>query len=137
MGLADGFIAEKSIPAEIRRRLAPDNFQTIAPPMQASFEDEGWVIDHKNLKSVVMRRKKTHDVAFEDRVWALMAKMHFSKLNASRLFTISYGAGGNEKSQIDVFAADDEVYVPRKGLQRLDRCVDVGGLGIVVVLHSA
>jgi DNA sulfur modification protein DndB len=108
MGLADGFIAEKSIPAEIRRRLAPDNFQTIAPPMQASFEDEGWVIDHKNLKSVVMRRKKTHDVAFEDRVWALMAKMHFSKLNASRLFTISYGAGGNEKSQIDVFAADDE-----------------------------
>jgi len=76
--------------------------------MQATLEEEGWVLDHNNKKSVVMRKKKPHDLAFEDRVWALMAKMHFTTLNTGRLFTISYGPGDNEKSQIDVFAADSE-----------------------------
>jgi DNA sulfur modification protein DndB len=108
MGLAESFIPEKIIPAEIRRRLAHDNYQTVAPPMQSNLEADGWVLDHKNKMTVVMRKKKQHDIAFEDRVWALMAKMHFPSLNAGRSFTISYGSGGNEKSQIDVFAADDE-----------------------------
>ena len=34
-------------------------------------------------------------------------------------------------------AAEDEVNVGRKRLQRLDRRIHVGGLGIVVVLHAA
>jgi len=102
-------IAEKSIASEIRKRLSPYLFETIAPSARAEREVKGWVIDRELKRSIVMRREKTHDVLFEDRVWAAMAKLNFPSLNRSRLFKLAYGDGAGERKQIDVFAADDEV----------------------------
>ncbi|MEH0109014.1 DGQHR domain-containing protein [Tersicoccus sp. MR15.9] len=72
-------------------------------------EENGWVLDRRNKRSVRMRKPKPHDVAFEDRVWAAFAKLGFTSLNRDRRLTLKYGLGDNECQQIDVFAADDDV----------------------------
>jgi DNA sulfur modification protein DndB len=102
-------VAEKSIAAEIRKRLSPYLFETISPLRQADYEADGWVVDRKLKRSVVMRRLKSHGAVFEDRVWAAMAKLSFPLLNKTQLLKLPYGPGIGEQKQVDVFAADDEV----------------------------
>ena len=102
-------IAEKSISREIRKRLSQYQYETIPPLRQEQYESAGWVVDHKLKRSVVMRRVKPDDILFEDRVWAAMAKLSFPHLNKNHLFSLNYGPGVDERRQVQVFAADDEV----------------------------
>lgn len=99
----------KNIPAETRRRLATDEFVTVSPKVQSEYEDDGWVLDRRLKLKVKMRRRKRHDVAFEDRVWAAMAKLNFPELNKDRHLRLPYGSTPAEAQQVDVLAADDEV----------------------------
>ena len=107
--LRDRMIAVRSIAAETRRRMSPDQFKTVQPKQIPSLEAQGWVVAKRNKKSVRMRKPKPSDVAFEDRVWAAFAKLNFTLLNKDRTFTVRYGQGHSETQQVDVFAADDEV----------------------------
>lgn len=107
--LRDALLPAKKIPAETRKRLSPNVFQTIQPKLIPDLEADGWVLDVRNKRSVRMRKPKAHDVAFEDRVWAAFAKLQFTSMNRDRHFRIRYGTGDNERKQVDVFAADDEV----------------------------
>jgi len=107
--ISSQFIPEKSIAAEIRRRLSPYLFDTVPPGRQTSYEADGWVLDRKLKRSVVMRQVKPHDVAFEDRVWAAMARLSFPLMNRTRPFTLAIGTGGRQRTRVDVFAADEEV----------------------------
>ncbi|MCK4578433.1 MAG: DGQHR domain-containing protein, partial [Candidatus Marinimicrobia bacterium] len=52
------------------------------------------------------RLPKRHDIAFNDRVWALMARMGFSTMSLNDQFFLSYD--DNRRRQIDVFAGDEE-----------------------------
>lgn len=92
-------------------RLKDHTALTISPSLEAAYLEEGWTRDvgRKLKRSVRMRKPKSHDRAFEDKVWATMAKMGFTFLNRDRNLKISYGDLPTEKKQIDVFAADDEV----------------------------
>lgn len=107
--LRDQLLATKSIPAEIRRRLSKHQFQTVSSILVPELEADGWVVDTRLKYKVKMRKEKSHDIAFEDRVWATFAKLNFTHLNRDRQFKLSYGTGPNQNQQIDVFAADDEV----------------------------
>ncbi len=107
--LRDKMIPVKSIPAEIRKRLSAHKLVTVAPTQVPEYEDDGWVVDKRNKRTVRMRKLKPHDIAFEDRVWAAFAKLDFTHLNRDRAFVLQYGHGASENQQIDVFAADDEV----------------------------
>lgn len=102
-------VREKSIAREIRTRLSQYQFATVPPSHQRDYEADGWVMDHKLKRSVVMRRLKPHDMLFQDRVWAAMAKLTFPLLNRSRTFTLDPHTGSTKAMQINVFAADDEV----------------------------
>lgn len=71
------------------------------------FERDGWeVIPSKLKRSIRVRKLKNHFLAFEDRVWALFAKMGFDKINSDNTFALKYGKG--LKKQIDVFVCDNE-----------------------------
>ncbi|GGC46440.1 hypothetical protein GCM10010974_30900 [Brevibacterium sediminis] len=107
--IRDSLIVEKRIAAETRRRLNADHYATVRPTRIPDLEEDGWVVDTRNKKSVRMRKPKPHDVAFEDRVWATFAKLGFTSLNADRHMTIRYGQGESDRQQIDVFAADQDV----------------------------
>lgn len=106
---AGKLVVEKSIVGETRRRLSPYRFETISPSRQGEYEADGWVLDRKLKRSVVMRRLKSHDALFEDRVWAAMAKLNFPILNKARSITLPSKTSLSERMQINVFAADDEV----------------------------
>ncbi len=98
-----------SIKREISKRLQSDVRETISPALQQEYEDQGWVVDTRLKKSIRMRRRKRHDLAFEDQVWAMCARLGFTELNRGRDLRVPYGSGTNETKQIDVLAADDEV----------------------------
>jgi len=79
----------------------------------SEYTDNGWELVPNKLKTKVrVRRRKAHNNAFEDRVWALLARMRFSYLNEDNSFKIAYEKDKNNKKdiekQIDVFALDEE-----------------------------
>lgn len=107
--IASMLLDSKKIPAAARKRIDSHMFETISPALLADYEAAGWVLDRALKRSVRMRKLKAPAVAFEDRVWAMLAALKFPYLNSDRRFVLSYGPGENERKQIDVFAADDEV----------------------------
>lgn len=102
-------LPQSSIRTEIARRLSPYIKAKIPTARQPEYEADGWVLDKALKHQVWMRKLKRHDVAFEDQVWALCARMGFPYLSSDRALRISYGKGENETKQIDILAADDEV----------------------------
>lgn len=104
-------LPQSQIRAEITRRLSPYVRTKIPAARQAEYEDLGWVLDKKLKTQVWMRRLKSHDVAFEDQVWAMCARLGFTALSKDRSLRIPYGKAVNETKQIDVLAADDDVVV--------------------------
>jgi DNA sulfur modification protein DndB len=107
--LRDHLLDAKKISGETRRRLLPNLFETISRGKVEEYEESGWVVHQELKKRVKMRKEKSHDLAFEDRVWATFAKLQFGHLNRDRTFKLQYGSAKNQTQQIDVFAADDEV----------------------------
>ena len=85
----------------------PFDTRTVKLSQRSIFEQEGWeFVPSKQIKTIRMKKSKAHFVAFEDRIWALFAKMKFSYLNANNQFQIEYRPGLTK--QIDVIAMDDE-----------------------------
>jgi DNA sulfur modification protein DndB len=72
-------------------------------------EAQGWVADSVLKTKTRLRKEKSHDVAFEDRVWAAFARLEFPILNRDRAFQVDYGDGPHQRAPFSVFAADDEV----------------------------
>jgi DNA sulfur modification protein DndB len=107
--IRDHLLPANKIVAESRRRLMTHIFETIAKGRVEEYEGDGWVVYQELKYRTRMRKEKTHDRAFEDRVWAMFARLQFTHLNRDRSFKLTYGPASNQKQQIDVFAADDEV----------------------------
>jgi DNA sulfur modification protein DndB len=107
--IRDHLFPAKKLKAEIRRRLSPDEFVSVAKVRVPDYEADGWIVDNPKPKTKTkMRKPKTHDRAFEDRVWAMCAQLQFPHLNRDRSFKLQYGAASSATQQIDVFAADEE-----------------------------
>ncbi len=107
----DGLMkAEEITPRLIKAKASPCLYCTARPAAQAGLEQEGWeFIPSKLRKSIRMRKPKTHAEAFEDRVWALLAKLRFGYMNKNNRFELEYIPGVTKR--IDVMAADDEAVV--------------------------
>lgn len=107
--IRDHLIADTKIRSETRRRLLDFDETGIRKAQRDEYEADGWVFERELKTKLKMRRPKTHDIVFEDRVWAALARLQFTHLNAGRSFTLRYGDAAKETQQIDVFAADGEV----------------------------
>ncbi len=80
---------------------------TTKPSRREELEQEGWeFVPSKLKKSVRMRKPKGHFNAFEDRVWALFAKMKFEYMNRDNKLELEYAPALTKR--IDVFAAEEE-----------------------------
>ena len=91
-----------------RQRKTPYVFENIRPELREAYESEDWELDRVLKRSIKMRRPKTPDVGFEDRIWTMFATLGFNDLNLDRNFKLPYGSESGEEQQIDVFAADTE-----------------------------
>lgn len=103
-----GLISSENITTrKINSTKSPYETLTIPKDKRTDYEDDGWeFVPSKLKKSIRVRKLKRHDVAFNDRVWALLAKMGFEYINSAGDFHLAYGSG--LQKQIDVFAFDSE-----------------------------
>ena len=94
----------------INVRKLPFYLKTIRKAKRDHFKNDGWeFVPSKLKKSLRIRKRKPHNVAFEDRVWALFAKMGFDYINTDNNFKLEYQEG--LKKQIDVLAANSEAII--------------------------
>lgn len=97
---------------KISLRTSEFDYLTISNGQLEFYKNEGWVIDKKNSKSYRIKKIKKHDIAFEDRVWSILAKMGFKFINSNRNFKINYAKDENiPGKQIDVFVCDEETAI--------------------------
>lgn len=109
MTLQDGLLEGLSLKRAITPRLRKFEERSFPHREVANAEHKGWIPENSRKTVMVMRRDKTHDEAFEDRVWAAFALLGFSSLNAGRNFKLSYGNGELDTKQVDVLALDGQV----------------------------
>lgn len=102
-------LQDSAIQKEIALRRSPYIREKIPAARQAEYEDAGWVLDKALKSGVWMRKLKSHEVAFEDEVWAMCARLGFTQMSRNRSLRIQYGKTPNESKQVDVLAIDDEV----------------------------
>ena len=80
----------------------------------AELEEEGWkeFKTYKDKRFVGVKKDKSCDEIFEDKVWTLFANMGFTDMNTDRCFKMQYDFKNPEiTQQIDVFAADEETVI--------------------------
>ena len=102
----------ESLTGEIRKRRDKFVYDTITKKRLKEYKDDGWDVAKENVKTVRMKKLKPHDIMFEDRVWALFARLGFEQMNKDRNFRIQYSKKEEiPGKQLDVFAADSETVI--------------------------
>ncbi len=113
--LLDKLIEGKNILSEKRRRSNPYYFESVPnklPDVLKLKKNDGWEIDREFKHSLKLKKIKSHDVYFEDKVWSLFASLGFLKLNKDRNLHLPYDKKNPSFSQqIDVLAIDDETVI--------------------------
>lgn len=105
----DGLIEVISLKGELRKRRDKHIYETIDKSLEDTYKKEGWKRSKPNKKTYRMKRLKSHDVLFEDQVWALLAALGFKLMNKDRNFRLPYSDNLDiTAKQIDVFAIDDD-----------------------------
>lgn len=102
-------VKEKEIKSDLKVRANGYIRMTVDKRLLEDYPD--WEIAKENKKSVVIRKPKTHFAMFEDRVWAMLAKMGFTTLNKPSLKLPITDDPAIPGKQIDVLAADDETII--------------------------
>jgi DNA sulfur modification protein DndB len=104
------------VPADQLRGLASrkaksDEFKSVRKPLVEEELANGWVIDKQNRATTRLRKPKTHDKRFEDRVWTLLYRMGFGYLSDKGGAFLLVDANDPEgpDNQIDIAALDDDV----------------------------
>lgn len=94
-------------PRKINIKKSPYEFATISKDKKDKYELNGWEEVPSRWKNVIkVRKPKKQSDAFEDRVWALCAKLGFDYINENNRFKLEYEKG--LEKQIDVFTYDSE-----------------------------
>lgn len=110
--LLQKLITEKDISKELRKRKNPYIFDSVpinSPELLKEKYNEGWEFEREYKTKTKIKKLKSQDAYFEDRVWTLFAKMGFTLLNKDRNFHLPYDKNNNNLTQqIDVFAKDKE-----------------------------
>lgn len=101
--------SEKEIIKQLTSRKREFITETIKTKLKDSYLDDGWELDREFKHFVRVKKIKTIDVAYEDKVWSLFAQLGFNFLNRDRHFHLPYDKNDSKLTQqIDVFAKDDE-----------------------------
>lgn len=105
-------ISEKEIVKELRARKKTYISKSIPKKNIQDLEDhlkEGWEVEKEYKNSTRVKKEKSHDILFEDKVWSLFASLGFKFMNLDRKLEIPYDKkDDNLTQQIDVLAKDDE-----------------------------
>jgi DNA sulfur modification protein DndB len=93
------------------RRAKEDDYKSVRHPLVEEEIANGWAVHRKNKASTRLRRPKSHDRRFEDRVWTLLYRMGFKFLSGQggAFLLMNPNEPKGPDNQIDVVAIDNEV----------------------------
>lgn len=108
--------------AEFRVRSKANVFRSVHPFAVPQLVEKGWEVQKVGKRTTQLKKPKTHDQKLEDRVWCLLYKMGYEKLNGKR-FIIQFERddGSHGRKQIDAFACDAETAFVIECKSREDR----------------
>ncbi|MCL2561590.1 MAG: DGQHR domain-containing protein [Rikenellaceae bacterium] len=105
-------ISDKDILTELQLRKSEYIHQSLNNKHKELIDDaieNGWELDREFKTVSRLKKRKNHDIHFEDKVWVLFASLGFTTLNKDRNFRIPYDKNNPSLTQqIDVLAKDDE-----------------------------
>lgn len=102
-------IHENGIISALKQRSRSYDQLTIRKPLFDEYKVNGWTLIKENKETFIIRKPKSHDKGFEDRVWSCIAKMGFEHMNGSTLLRLIYTSQLSIPGrQLDVFACDKE-----------------------------
>ncbi len=105
-------VAGKELESASRERKKAYVFTTVVEEAQERMiSEEGWEFDRELAnRKVKLKKLKSPDVIFENRVWTMLHKLGFTQMNRDNNFKIEYEKNGKHSSkQIDVIAIDSEI----------------------------
>ena len=134
MNILENTITDKDIITEKRKKANPYIYKNVEPELMEKHQNLGWEFDRKLKHTVKIKKLKSVDVLFEDRVWVMLSSLGFKRLNKDRNFKVPYDKKGLLTQQIDVFAADDETVLfveckATKNLKKGDFKNDIEAIG--------
>jgi DNA sulfur modification protein DndB len=93
------------------RKAKPDEFKSVRNPLVEEEATNGWTVHKPNKTTTRLRKPKTHDKQFEDRVWTLLYRMGFQFLSdrGGAFLLLKTDDPKGPDNQIDVVAIDDDV----------------------------
>ncbi len=93
------------------RKAKSDEFKSVRNPLVEEELTNGWLVHKRGKTSTRLRKPKTHDRQFEDRVWTLMYRMGFGYLSdkGGAFLLVNANDPQGPDNQIDVVALDDDV----------------------------
>ena len=106
--ILNSFVSGKSLKTMLSRKTKEFIFENIPNVLVSIHETDGWKVCKQYKTTTRMQKQKSLDMAFEDDVWTLFARMGFLFLNKDRNFRLPYSNDEKLTQQIDVFAADEE-----------------------------
>lgn len=102
-------INEKEISKVLKNRLKPYVTESIKLSQKEIYLETGWELFKETKTTLTVRKAKSNDIEFEDRVWSLFAQLGYTVLNRDRYFHLPYDKNNPKLTQqIDVFAKDNE-----------------------------
>lgn len=105
----DGLVEVDSLKGGLRKRKDKYVYETVDKALGDTYKKKGWEISRRYKKTYQMKQLKSHDVLFEDRVWALLATLGFKLINKDRNFRLPYSDNPDiTAKQIDVFVVDSD-----------------------------
>jgi len=105
-------IGEQEISKQLKIRNRSFDIESIKKSHLENYIEEGWELYKEFKTSYSVKKVKSNDVEFEDKVWSLFALLGYKFLNKDRNFKLPYDKLNFEHSQqIDVFAKDDETII--------------------------
>ena len=112
IALLQKLVSGNEIKTQLRTKKKDFISESIQKKNEALLKDyynEGWELEREFKTKIRLKKAKTHDVLFEDKVWTLFASLGFKVLNRNRKLEIPYDKNNPKLTQqIDVLAKDDE-----------------------------
>jgi DNA sulfur modification protein DndB len=93
------------------RKAKSDEFKSVRHPLVEEELANGWVVHKRNRTTTRLRKPKTHDRQFEDRIWTLLYRMGFAHLSdkGGAFLLVNADDPKGPDNQIDVVALDEDV----------------------------
>ncbi|HEY3569407.1 MAG TPA: DGQHR domain-containing protein [Thermoanaerobaculia bacterium] len=98
----------ESLKGLARAKSKENETKTVHPSLVEDLQQEGWVFDKKNRRSIRLRRKKSQSALLEDRVWNLLYKMGFNYLSSGEGALLS-SSKGEDDTPIDIVGINEDI----------------------------